>query len=84
MLRLYKSLSIQNDVFSKIPRDQLRMPIGATGADAAASGSSSGGEDEAPRYLDMKTSRLALVGQEDDGILLFAHDGYAKVPPPPH
>lgn len=26
----------------------------------------------------MKTSRLALVGQEDDGILLFAHDGYAK------
>jgi hypothetical protein len=30
----------------------------------------------------MKASRLALVGQEDDGILLFAHDGYAKVPPP--
>jgi hypothetical protein len=71
MLRLYKSLSIQNDVFSKIPRDQLKMP--------AASGE---GEEEAPRFLDMKSSRLALVGQEDDGILLFAHDGYAKVPPP--
>ena len=73
MLRLYKSLSIQNDVFSRIPRDQLRMPPGATGTDA-------GGEDDAPRHLDMKASRLALVGQEDDGILLFAHDGYAKVP----
>jgi hypothetical protein len=80
MLRLYKSLSIQNDVFSKIPRDQLRMPPGADGAASASSGS----EDEAgPRHLDMKASRLALVGQEDDGILLFAHDGYAKVLVPP-
>ncbi len=64
MLRLYKSLSIEQDVFQKIPKEQLRCP--AT-------------NNEEEKLLDIKSCRLALVGQESDGVMLFSHEGYSKV-----
>lgn len=112
MLRLNRTLSIQNDVFSKIPKERLRIPgqggpggggspapppvpdeadvsflatdaKTTTRASSSTAGAEGGDDAEAAEmapwlFLDMKASRLALVGQEENGVLLFAHDGYAK------